>query len=148
MTYSFKVLENKSLKLIREKKLTFIEDLVCYLPCSKTTFYAKNLNDSDILKDAILINKQIIKQALRLKWLKSENATTEIALYKLLGTEEERKVLNNNKIELINPKGEVFKVEDSEKIKDLQTQVVELKGLRENAGEIRKGNKAGEETIS
>jgi hypothetical protein len=110
MTYSRKDLEEQALKVIKEKKITFIEDLICYLPCSRPNFYKKKLNESGILKDAIQVNKQIHKQALRVKWLKDGNPTTEIALYKLLGTDEERQILNNNKIEIGNADGKAFEI--------------------------------------
>ena len=39
MAYDTKELKEKAEKAIKEHNLYFIEDVVAYLPCSKSTFY-------------------------------------------------------------------------------------------------------------
>jgi len=55
--YNTDDLEKQSLEAIRKHKLMFIEHLVAYLPCDKTTFYAHKLNESNAIAQALLKNK-------------------------------------------------------------------------------------------
>ena len=43
MAYKTEELEIKSLEAIEKHKLFFIEDVVAFLPCTKTTFYEHKL---------------------------------------------------------------------------------------------------------
>lgn len=93
-------LEELALKAINDHDLVFITEIVAYLPCNRSTFYSKGLDKSDTIKEA-LENKRIeVKSDLRSQWRRSENATTQIALYKLLGTEDEAHRLNGSKQEI------------------------------------------------
>ena len=97
MAYDKKELERQSLEAIGKYKLIWIEEIVSYLPCSKQTFYDHGLDKLDTIKDAILKNRNDLKVGLRKKWYESENATTQIALYKLIGTDEESDRINSQK---------------------------------------------------
>ena len=97
MAYDTKELEAKALEAIQKYKLIWIEEVVSYLPCSKPTFYEHKLNEIDTIKAAIEKNRNDLKIGLRKKWYESENATTQIALYKLIGTEEESDRINSQK---------------------------------------------------
>lgn len=97
MAYDVSKLEKESIKAIKKHNLIFIEDVVCYLECSKATFYHYKLNELDSIKDLILINKVNIKSGLRSKWYEGENASTQIALYKLAATQSELDRLTINK---------------------------------------------------
>lgn len=94
MAYNTEDLRKQSMEAIRQHNLFFIEDLVAYLPCDKTTFYAHKLNESNDIKEALEKNRIKTKGGLRSKWYKSENATTGIALYKLIADDRERKLLS------------------------------------------------------
>jgi len=100
MAHDKKKLEKKALKEIKKKKLIFIEDVVCYLPCSRATFYNHGLDKLDTIKDALELNKVDIKTSLRSKWYKSPNATLQMALMRLTCSDEERKKLAINYTEL------------------------------------------------
>lgn len=85
------------LKIIEEYKIFFITDLVGFLPISRATFYNYGLDKLDIIKDAIATQRIKAKQLLKARWLQANApATCQIALYKLLGTQEERAILSNN----------------------------------------------------
>ena len=87
----------QSLKIIKSKKLCFIDDVAAFLPCSRRTFYNMELHKLHSIKDALddqRINKKI---ALRNKWEDSENATLQVGLYKLLANDDELERLNNSK---------------------------------------------------
>ena len=68
-----------------------------YLPCSKQTFYDHHLDKVDAIKAAIEKNRTDLKIGLRKKWYESDNATTQIALYKLIGTDDESDRINSQK---------------------------------------------------
>ena len=93
---------------ITENNLFFIEDVVAFIPCSKPTFYeyfpidSNELND---LKGLLEQNKIRTKSAIRAKLYKSPKASELLALYRLICTPEERKMLNQNYIELTGKDG-------------------------------------------
>jgi hypothetical protein len=97
MAYKTSELEKQALKAINEHNLFFIEDVVSYLPCSKPTFYEHKLNESDSIKKALDQNKIITKVNLRKYWGNNHNPTTDIALYKLIGTDGEIEKLTSQK---------------------------------------------------
>jgi hypothetical protein len=97
MAYDTKELERQSLEAITKYKLIWIEEVVSYLPCSKPTFYEHKLNELNSIKEAVQKNRDDLKVGLRKKWYESDNATTQIALYKLIGTDDESDRINSQK---------------------------------------------------
>lgn len=93
MAYDKAKLEKQALKAIQEHKLFFINDLTAYLPCATSTFYSLKLEQSESIKTALEQNRVKTKHNLRNKWYKSDNATMTLALYKLLGNDDERRKL-------------------------------------------------------
>lgn len=90
-------------KMAEAKNLFFIEDIISLLPCDKTTFYRFfdiKSNEYNELKAILENNRVKTKSAIRAKLFKSEKSAELIALYKLIGTEEERKRLSMSYIEL------------------------------------------------
>jgi hypothetical protein len=94
MAYNTEELEKQSLEAIEKYKLFFIEDIVSYLPCSAATFYNHELEKLETIKDALTKVKTEIKVSMRSKWYKSENATLQMGLMKLIGSDDERKRLS------------------------------------------------------
>lgn len=99
MAYETEDLLKQSLEAIKLHKLIFIEDVVSYLPCVKATFYDHKLHESDELKELLEKNRTEIKVSMRNKWYRSDNATLQMALMKLIGTDTERKLLSMNYID-------------------------------------------------
>ncbi len=100
--YDRKKIYNQALDLIIKKKLFFIEDVVCLLPCDKTTFYRffeVESNEYNTIKEGLEKNKIEIKNGLRNKWYNGNNPLTQMALYKLIGTEEEYHRIASTKTE-------------------------------------------------
>lgn len=97
MAYNKADLERQALEAIKEHNLMFVTDVPAYLACSIKTFYNKELQELQSIKDALERNRVKVKNGLRAKWYKSENATVQIALYKLIGTEEEAHRLNGTR---------------------------------------------------
>lgn len=94
MAYKTSELERLSLEAIEKYKLFFIEDVVAYLPCDKSTFYAHKLHESNAIKEALLAVKTNIKVSMRSKWYMSEQPTLQLALMKLISSEEELRKLS------------------------------------------------------
>lgn len=112
----------KAKESVNKYKLIFIEEIVSFLPISKATFYEYFKIDSDELnelKSLIEDNKVSIKAALRKKWYDSDNATLQMALYKLSSSPEEHKRLSQTytdhttdgeKLNNLPPKIEVYNI--------------------------------------
>jgi hypothetical protein len=118
MAYVKSKIEKQAVEAIRTRKLVFEDEVIAYIDPGKTWFYSHKLNESDAIKEALSLNRIQIKAGLRDKWYTSENATTQIALYKLIGDEDEVERLNGSrqKLEHSGPDGGAItvKVEFSE----------------------------------
>ena len=112
--YTTAELFEKAKEIIPKYKLIFIEDVCAYLGISKPTFYkyievgTDHFNELTELLDK---NKIDIKVGLRKKWFDSDNATLQMALYKLTSTDIEHKKLQQNYSD-ITTKGDKIEVAD------------------------------------
>lgn len=89
--------ESEILKVIKENNIFVVTDIFSfYSRCSRATFYNNNLDKLDTIIKAIDDNKVKTKQSLKLKWLNSDNPTLQIALFKLICNDDERKSLSTN----------------------------------------------------
>ena len=113
MAYDTKILKEKAIELINKNKLIFIEDVCAMLGISKPCFYDHfkvDSNDFNELSTLLEENKISLKVSMRKKWFDSENATMQMALYKLCSTPEEHKKLQQNYQELTGKDGEPLQV--------------------------------------
>lgn len=97
MAYKTEDLFNSAIEQINKNKLFFIEDIIAFLPCSKSTFYEHFPNDSDYYKkmfEELEKNRIELKVSLRSKWYKSNAPVLQMALMKLICNDEERKMLS------------------------------------------------------
>jgi len=102
MAYDRVKIYEQAQELIKTKKLFFIEDVITLLPISKQTFYEffkVESNELDTIKELLDKNKIDIKNGLRNKWYNGNNPLTQMALYKLIGTEEEYHRIASTKTE-------------------------------------------------
>jgi hypothetical protein len=114
MAYNRVKIYEDAKELIEKKKLFFIEDVVTLLPCTKSSFYdffPIDSNELNTIKDMLDKNKIDVKNGLRNKWYTGNNPLTQMALYKLIGTEEEYHRIASTKTENknINIEREIFK---------------------------------------
>jgi len=100
MAYNKQEMINQSLEAIKKFNLIFLDELFAYVPFSRATFYNYKLDILDNIKKAIEDNKIRIKGGLRKKWYDSDNFSSQLALYKLAGNDEERKKLSQSFIEI------------------------------------------------
>ena len=103
MAYDTKELYDKAIESINKHNLFFIEDVIAYLGIAKSTYYEhfpEESNESNAIKELIEKNKVVQKVSLRKKWKDSESAALQLALYKIIGTDEEAHRLNGTKQEV------------------------------------------------
>jgi len=93
MAYDTKELEKKAIEAIAKHRLFFISDVAPMIGISRQTFYDHGLDKLDDIKEALTKNRIEIKSSLRSKWYQSENPTLQLALMKLISTDEELKKL-------------------------------------------------------
>jgi hypothetical protein len=99
MAYKTEDLLQKAMEAIDKNKLFFIEDIIAYLPCHKSTFYEHFPNESDNYKkmlEALEKNRIELKVSMRSKWYKSNAPALQMALMKLIATPEELRKLSMN----------------------------------------------------
>ena len=90
---------------IIKNRLIFIEDIIAFLPCHKSTFYEHFPNESDNYKtmfDMLETNRTTLKVSMRSKWYTSNAPALQMALMKLIATPEELKKLSMQFIESEN----------------------------------------------
>ena len=92
----YKQLEENCITLIEKRNITFVDELFIFSDVQPSIFFDYELNKSQKIKDQIEINRSKLKKELREKWLESTNATLNVALYKLVCSEEERKSLSSS----------------------------------------------------
>jgi len=100
MPYDTKILKQKAIEAIEKNKLLFIEDVCSFVGIVKDTYYNHfpvGSDDSDELSELLNKNKISLKIGMRKNWYEQkQNATMQMALYKLCSTPEEHKLLQQN----------------------------------------------------
>ena len=97
MAYDKKKIFEQAKEMIVKHKLFFIEDIVAFLPCDKTTFYRffePESNEYNELKGMLETNRVELKVSMRSKWYKSNAPALQMALMKLIATPEELRKLS------------------------------------------------------
>ena len=88
------------MEIIEREQCRTIEELILELPCSKPTFYEYikvDTDDFNAIKGAIDMVKVKKKKAMRNIWEVSDNATLQLAAFKLNATPEELEALSMTK---------------------------------------------------
>ena len=89
------------LKIIKEKKLMRFDHIFAHFTgCSRATAYNHNLDKLDSIKEALETNRAKGVDYLLQKWIAGDNATLQIAAMRLICTPEERRLLNQQYIEM------------------------------------------------
>lgn len=94
MAYDKQELEKQAIQAIQDNNLTFEKEVWAYLGISEKTYYNHKLQELQSIKEAIKKNRVKTKNSLKAKWYRSDNATLQVALYKLIADDEERKKLS------------------------------------------------------
>ena len=102
MAYDKVKIYEQAKEVIVKNKLFFIEDIVAFLPCTKPTFYdffPPDSNELNELKELLETNRTELKVSMRSKWYKSNSPALQMALMKLLSTQEELRKLSMTTVE-------------------------------------------------
>ena len=123
MAYDKEKIFKQAKEQIKENNLFFVQDIVAFIPCSRSTFYELFPDGSDELdtfKELLESNKVVTKSSIRAKLWKSNKAAELLALYRLIATPEEHQKLNQSYIDHTS-KGKQISLSDmsSEEIRRL-----------------------------
>ena len=102
MAYDKEKIFEQAKKAIQDNTLFFIEDIVAFLPCDKTTFYRffpVDCNEYNLLREMLDQNKIVTKSGIRKKLFNSDKAAELLALYRLICTPEEHQLLNQQYVD-------------------------------------------------
>ena len=105
MAYDRKKIFEQAKEMIIKHKLFFIDDIVSFLPCSKSSFYEfypDGSDELDELKGLLEVNRTTLKVSMRSKWYTSNAPALQMALMKLIATPEELKKLSMQFVESDN----------------------------------------------
>lgn len=105
MAYDRKKIFEQAKDLIEKNKLFFVEDIVSLLPVARSTFweyFPDKSDEMDAIKEMLDKNRVEIKSSMRSKWYKSDAPALQIALMKIISTDEEAHRLNGSKQEIKN----------------------------------------------
>lgn len=99
MAYDRKKIYEQAKEVTIKHKLFFIEDIVAFLPCQKSTFYdffPVDSNEMNELKALLETNRTTLKVSMRSKWYTSNAPALQMALMKLIASPEELRKLSMN----------------------------------------------------
>lgn len=94
MTEKQKEYEAELLKVIKEKKIAVLCHAFGFTSFCSATAYNHDIEKLESIKNAINENKARAKTYMLMKWVESDNATLQVAAYRLLSTPEEHRLLN------------------------------------------------------
>ena len=100
--YNRQKIYKQAKEAIEKNNLFFIKDVVAFIPCSRSAFYdyfPDGSDELDALREMLEHNKIKTKSSIRAKLYKSEKAAELLALYRLICTPEEHRLLNQQYIE-------------------------------------------------
>lgn len=104
MEWNTKKLLEKALEEIeKDDNILFIEDVVAACGVSKKTFYKYIVKDSEEYReiwDKIQENRIEVKKYIRLKLRLSGKAAELLSLYRMICTDEERRAINQQYVEM------------------------------------------------
>ena len=96
MTSKKKRYEEQLLEAIAKHNITFFSHCFAYVPFTATTAYNNKLDKLDTIKSAIEKNRVQAKNKMIAKWLESDNATLQIAAFRLMSDSDEHRKLNQS----------------------------------------------------
>ena len=98
MPYDTEELKKLALKIIPEQQCVTLEEVWLFLGITRGTATNHGLNEMHEIKEAVQREKIAVKNKLRRKWRDSDNATLQIAEFKLCSDDDELARLNTQKV--------------------------------------------------
>lgn len=100
--YNKEDLFEQAKKAIKDNNLFFFSDVIAFLPCHSATFYEyfrPGEKEHTELREMLEENKIRTKSSIRAKLFRSNKAAELLALYRLICTPEEHRLLNQQYID-------------------------------------------------
>jgi hypothetical protein len=95
------IYEKEIADCIKKNRIMFVSHIFgYYTDIGRSQFYNLELDKSEMIKDAIVENRSKACGYMVNKWIASDNATLQIAGYRLVATEEERMALNQEYVKI------------------------------------------------
>lgn len=91
--------EEELLKVIKTRKIAFLNHAFAYTSFSSSTAYNHELEKLESVKEAIQNNRVSSKNYMLQKWIDSDNATLQVAAMRLLADAEEHRKLNQSYVQ-------------------------------------------------
>ena len=91
--------ELELLNVIQDNKIAFLDHAFAFTSFSRSTAYNNGLDKLDSIKDALRKNRVKAKTYMLNKWIESDNATLQLAAYRLCADPEEHQKLNQQYID-------------------------------------------------
>ena len=116
MAYDRDELKRQALEIIDREEITTFNEIHLYMKAHRATLYTHELDKDDDIKKAIEEQKVAIKKKMRRNWRNSDNATLQIAEFKLLSSDDELARLNTQKVNAdvnLSHKKVIFESEES-----------------------------------
>ena len=132
MAYKTEDLFNTAIEQIKKHKLFFIEDIICFLPCSKPTFYEHFPNESNYYKtmfEELERNRTELKVSMRSKWYKSNAPALQMALMKLICNDDERKMLSMTHTDVTSGGKTITSRYDEMSVEEMEAELERVKKL-------------------
>lgn len=126
MAYNKEEIYEEVIKAIKDNNLRRFDYIEGYIePCTKTLYeyFPIESNELHTIKRELEKNKIASKTKMVGKWESSDNPTLQIAAFKLIATDEERKCLSTNFVDHSSGGKELLALTDSEReerIKELK----------------------------
>jgi hypothetical protein len=98
MAYDREDLKRQALEIIDREEITTFNEIHLYMKAHRATLYTHEIDKDDDIKKAIEQQKVAIKKKMRRNWRNSDNATLQIAEFKLLSSDDELSRLNTQKV--------------------------------------------------
>lgn len=98
MPYDTEELKQLALKIIPEQQCVTLEEVWLFLGITRGTAANHGLNEMHEIKEAVQREKIAVKNKLRRRWRDSDNATLQIAEFKLCSDDDELARLNTQKV--------------------------------------------------
>ena len=98
MVYDKNELIRLALEIIKEEECVTLEEVWLLMAISKQTAYNQGLDHVDEIKAAVHEQKVKRKRKMRRNWVNSDNATLQIAEFKLCSNDDELDRLNTQRV--------------------------------------------------
>ena len=96
MAYKKQEIIDLSLELIKEHKIKKQNHLIAFLPISEATFYSWKMEEIESVKRALRDSCRVKACSIVNDWLESDNPTLQIAGFKQICDDDERRKLSTN----------------------------------------------------